>query len=248
MTTLPVPSLASHPERRKFPQLRDFLDHGAFGISLVFLILLSVGLILYETFGGINPEIHNELQIANDVLTGIFITELFLRWLVTSTTRRFFATYWIDILAVLPMLRIFRLGRIFALARIFRIFSLGTIMHRRISVFGNVLGSQIMEYMLIFGIMLFALVFGAVGLAEFEVGADLSLKSHSEAFWMSLFSLLSGQYATYPTSLGGKVVFFFLSIFAMGIFAMLTGTISAVMIEKLKENAMKRYGRHGSVP
>ncbi|MCJ8346727.1 NAD-binding protein, partial [bacterium] len=50
----------------------------------------------------------------------------------------------------------------------------------------------------------------------------------------------SGEYADYPKSLGGKFILFVLLIFEMTFFAMLTGTVSAVMIEKLKESGMHR--------
>lgn len=51
---------------------------------------------------------------------------------------------------------------------------------------------------------------------------------------------MAGEYADYPVSFGGKIVFLVLLIFEMGVFAMLTGTFSAIMYDKLKESAMHK--------
>jgi voltage-gated potassium channel len=51
---------------------------------------------------------------------------------------------------------------------------------------------------------------------------------------------MAGEYADFPRSIGGKIVFLIILIFEMGVFAMVTGTISAIMIEKLKESAMNK--------
>lgn len=230
----PIPCV----ERRRFPRLRDLLESTWFGLLIVLLVMASVGLLLYETFGNPSPAALEVAQYANDVLLGIFLVELFLRWLISSTTRRFFTTHWIEILAVIPMFRVFRLSRIFILVRLLRLFSLGAIMQRRLAVYSNALGGRWVEYVLIAGLMVFAIIFGSIGLAEFETGPNSAIQTHSDAFWKALFSLITGEYADFPKSLGGKLVFVILSLFAMGIFAMLTGTISAVMIDKLKENAM----------
>ncbi|HNV68355.1 MAG TPA: NAD-binding protein [Candidatus Ozemobacteraceae bacterium] len=225
-------------ERRRYPRLRALIDHPWFGVFIFFLILLSIGLLVYEVFFSPSPSVLEWVHLTNDGLLLLFLVELILRWLCSATTRRFVASHWVEILAVIPMFRIFRLSRVFLLVRLLRVFSLGALMQRRLAVYSNALGHRWVEYLLIFGILLFALIFGSVGLAAYEVGPDSPLQSHSDAFWKALFSLITGEYADFPRSLGGKLVFCLLSLFAMGIFAMITGTISAVMIEKLKENAM----------
>ncbi len=227
-----------HQERRRYPRIRALIDHPWFGAFILLLILISIGLLVFEAFFNPTPETLEWVHLVNDALLVLFLVELVLRWLCTPTTKRFITGHWVEILAVIPMFRIFRLSRIFLLVRLVRVFSLGAIMQRRLAVYSSALGHRWVEYLLIFGILLFALVFGSVGLAEYEVGPDSPLQSHSDAFWKALFSLITGEYADYPRSLGGKLVFVILSLFAMGIFAMITGTISAVMIDKLKENAM----------
>jgi voltage-gated potassium channel len=220
--------------------LRQIIESGIFTATIIILILLSVVLILIETFVNLPPAQLSWVQNVNDNLTLFFIIELSLRWLVSSTTRSFLSKFWIDILAVMPMLRIFRLGRVLRLLRLFRIFSLGATFQRRFNMYNKILESRWVEYGVITSFVVFAVVFGAVGLSQFETGINKDILNPTDAFWKSLFSLMAGEYADYPITLGGKFVFLLLLVFQMGVFAMLTGTFSAIMVEKLKESTMHK--------
>jgi voltage-gated potassium channel len=230
-------------EEKPFAFLRQVVDSLAFSATVMVLILISVALILVEAFANLPAATLNKVQTANDYLTVTFIFELTLRWLVSNSTRSFLAKFWIDILAVMPLLRIFRLARVLRvlrLLRLFRVFSLGAAFQRRFTMFNKIIESRMVEYCVIASFIVFAVVFGAVGLSQFETGIDKEILSPIDAFWKSLFSLMAGEYADYPATLGGKFVFLILLMFQMGVFAMLTGTFSAIMFEKLKENAMHK--------
>lgn len=204
------------------------------------LILLSVVLILVEIFASLQPHQLLSIQMVNDALTMIFIVELSLRWLISTSNSSFLRNFWIDILAVVPMFRIFRIGRILRIIRLFRVFSIGATLQGRLSFFNRIFENRLVEFGTIASFVLFAIIFGAVGFTQFEIGVSETVKTPVEAFWKSLFSMMSGEYADHPKSLGGKLVFVVLLIFEMGVFAMLTGTFSAIMVEKLKENAMHK--------
>ncbi len=228
-------------ERRRFPQIRKLVDSPVFGALVVILILASVLLIFIEYMIGLSPEALLAVEFLNEFITFFFVIELTLRWLVSASTRSFLGSFWIDVIAVIPMLRIFRVGRVFRIARLLRIFSMGTILQRRMSNLGAIFETRILEYGILIGFIIFAVIFGAEGLAQFEVGVDEKLQSSSDAFWKALFSLLAGEYADYPKSFGGKIIFTLLLLFGMGAFAMLTGAFSALMIDKLKESAMSKH-------
>lgn len=235
-----ITAAKSIPERRRHPMIRRLVDHPLFGLTIVLLILISVGLILVETFIPLTDAHRLRLDEINEGITILLAAELFLRWVVASTTSRFLGRHWIDIVALLPLLRVFRLGRMLQLLRLVRLFSLGTLIQHRLRIFSNLFQGRFTEYFILAGFMGFALIFGTVGLAQFELSATGELQTPIDAFWKAWFSLFAGEYAGYPQSLGGKLVFTLLLIFGMGAFAMLTGTFSALMIDKLKESAMQR--------
>lgn len=225
---------------KSFPWLRWLFESARFNLILISLILVSVVFILIETFAALPAHELEIVQTVNDILTLIFIIELSLRWLISVTTGAFLREFWIDILAVMPMLRIFRVGRVLRLLRLFRIFSLGTNIQRRFVFFQKIFAGRLLEYCIISSFAVFAVIFGAVGFSQFETGFSTSIQTPVDAFWKSLFSMMAGEYADYPVSFGGKIVFLVLLIFEMGVFAMLTGTFSAIMYDKLKESAMHK--------
>ncbi|MDD3145856.1 MAG: NAD-binding protein [Candidatus Riflebacteria bacterium] len=225
---------------KSFPWLRWLFDSARFNLTLMALIMLSVVLILVETFVSLPQNQLELVQSSNDVLTLVFMVELSLRWLISVSTGSFMRDFWIDILAVVPMFRIFRVGRVLRLLRLFRIFSLGTNVQRRFAFFRKVFTGRLLEYSVISSFAVFAIIFGAVGFSQFETGRDAAISTPIDAFWKSLFSMMAGEYADYPASIGGKLVFLILLMFQMGVFAMLTGTFSAIMYDKLKESAMHK--------
>ena len=105
-----------------------------FDISLLFLILISVGLVMLESIPAINARHHSVLVTLEWILTIIFTVEYLLRiYCVKNRWRYIFSFYGIiDLLSILP----FYLGlffptskylssiRILRLLRIFRIFNL----------------------------------------------------------------------------------------------------------------------------
>lgn len=225
---------------KSYSWLRWLFDSARFNLTLMLLILLSVVLILVETFVPMPLHEFDFLQRCNDFLTLIFVIELGMRWLISISTHAFLRDFWIDMLAVIPMFRIFRVGRILRLLRLFRVFSLGAYVQRRFLFFQKIFTGRLLEYAVISSFAIFAIIFGAVGFSQFETGHDSVILTPVDAFWKSLFSMMAGEYADYPISFGGKLVFLVLLIFQMGVFAMLTGTFSAIMYDKLKESAMNK--------
>ena len=227
-------------------KLKHFVDSAPFGITVMVLILVSVSLIFIELFlyGGNEEKVPSWILQTNEWLTYVFIVELILRWFVSYSTHNFLSNYWIDIFAVMPTFRIFRIGRVLRILRVlrlFRVFSIGSEFTRKFRLFGKIFEGRLTEIGIISSFGIFAIIFGAVGLSQFEVGSSENINSVSDAFWKSLFSLMAGEYADYPITLGGKIVFLILLIFEMGIFAMLTGTFSAIMMDKIKETTMHKH-------
>jgi voltage-gated potassium channel len=97
---------------------------------------------------------------------------------------------------------------------------------------------RVTEYFLVLVLLLMTLMMGSLGFVFFEKPHD-GLDDLESSFWMTLFSLISTQYSTdYPATLGGKLVVLFTIFSGLTFFAVLTGTVSAFMIEKLKEGGI----------
>lgn len=219
------------------------MNHRLFGGLVFALILVSVTLLAWELS---LPEASPTHRLLGDVQAGItlfFLVELTLRWIAAPASGAFFREYWIDILAVLPLLRVFRLGRAFRLMRLLRLLRLPNLMDQHLRVLGFLFQRRSAEYLLYFFLVGFAVVAGTLALATFEYrsGEGTSLE---RPFWSALFSLFAGEYITeLPRTLGGKVAALMIMFSGLGFFAVITGTISAIMIEKLKEGTVLKGKR-----
>lgn len=222
---------------------RRFLASPRVNGGIFLLVIASVVLLFVELAQPPDSPARHELELINEAINVVFVFELILRWLAATSFRVFLRDHWIDILAVLPLLRVFRLGRAFRLVRLLRLIALGVMLNRRMRLVSSVLRTGGVEFVILGGVLVLALGFGTVGLATYEhtegiAGGSLLPMNISHAFWISVFSMFSGEYhSDYPRTLGGRIVVILLIFFGVGITAMVTGTVAALMVGKLREGA-----------
>ena len=63
---------------------------------------------LFGLFGPLGQKHLHWMAIANDIITLIFVVELSLRYIAARSKRQFFGEFWLDIIATLPLFRVFR--------------------------------------------------------------------------------------------------------------------------------------------
>lgn len=80
------------------------------------LAVVSVGMLLYETWGPVTPEQSRQILRADLVIIGIFALEFTVRWIRDPQPKTFPLRYWYEILGMIPVahpaIRGFRLFRI----------------------------------------------------------------------------------------------------------------------------------------
>jgi voltage-gated potassium channel len=167
------------------------------------------------------------------VFTVVFTIELSLRYWIARKKRRFFARYWVDILAVIPWARSLRFMRVLRLLRIFRA---GALMNRRLSIFRGAVRATAQEITMLLTSIVALVLCGAMLLLHYE-GSDVGNRGFSdfdEALLYSLASTIAGE-PTFgePLSLVGKVVSLGLMLGGLTIFGLFIGTVSATMMARL---------------
>jgi voltage-gated potassium channel len=202
------------------------------------LILVSLGLLIPEVALP-RSDPRNELSTdIQEAITAFFIVELGIRCLAMKKRSRFFKEYWLDILAVLPLLRAFRIVKFFRLLRLLRLIRLASLLTSNSRLLQNHLQRSTAEYILTTFFMVFSVLTGTFAFAMFE-HPNSGYGPLQNAFWTVLFSVMSGQYEhEYPDTLGGRFVILAMEFCSLSLFAVLTGTISAVMVEKIREGGL----------
>jgi voltage-gated potassium channel len=216
---------------------RRLVDNSFFELLVVLLILLSVVLLTEEI---VLPESHPHqvyLYEAQNWITGFFLFELSARYVASRRRHRFLREYWLDILAILPFFRVFRFARFLRLLRLLRLVRLASMLTSNSRLFQFLLRRRAAEYLLCALLVCFCLVSGTLSYSHFEQ-SNQGLNGLSESIWRVTLMLVAGELPNEPTTWGGRLVILSVAVAGLGIVAFLIGTISAVMIEKLREGAL----------
>ncbi len=169
-----------------------------------------------------------------------FLLEYVLKLWVAPRKWYFIKTHWIDLLAILPVLRIFRIGkavRLLKLFRLLRILRIGRIMHQRASSLSSEMQRRSAENMIVVVYLLFSLLFGTLGVLVFEKGTNPGFETLGDGLWWCVVTLTTVGYGDIsPQTVGGKVVAAIIMFIGLSFYALLTGLLSTIIIERTKRS------------
>ena len=214
-------------------RLDRILNHALAEVGIMLLILLSVVLLIVEFGLDENDPRFQLIDVVGHVLTGLFIVELLCRYWVAQSKGRFFRNYWLDIIAVIPYFRAFRVLRVLRLLRLLR---MGVLMHRRLQAISAGLAAGLGAQLGILLALGFVVLAGGLSLYFIEKEEAASgLDSLGQSFWYSFFTLIAGEpVGGDPQTTTGKFITALVVLGGLTMFAVFTGVVSAVMVQKLK--------------
>jgi len=216
-------------------RLRAFLQRSGVQGAIAALILAWTGLTVTEFALGRGAG-GTLVGLLSQAIAAIFAVELVARAVAAQTRGRFLREYWPDLLAVasaipglaalVPAIRLLRLLRVFRMWHI----------AQRLPVLATVAKRQAVRRALSLAALI-ALVAttSTAALLAFERGENPELDTFSKAFWFSLYSIFATQPTPdAPVTLGGRIVSLILIFVGLSTFALLTGTVSAVVQSRLR--------------
>lgn len=167
------------------------------------------------------------------VFCGFFFLDFLLQLFQTESRKSYLKWGWLDLLSSIPVMPQFRIARVARLIRIIRVLRAVRASKQILEVLHfhrsrNALG---------------AVVFGSVVLLLCSMVAIISFEpslSSSEAFWWSIFTLITGKMVGYyPETTEGRIVALMLMTAGVAIFGTFTATLASRFIEydKCKENS-----------
>lgn len=215
--------------------LRAFLARNGVQGSIAALIFAWSGITITE-IALRGSQAGTLLELLSTAIAIVFTAELALRAIAMKDRARFLREHWLDILAVasavpglaaaFPAVRLFRLLRLFRFVKIAQRLPLLSGVVKRYNA-RRAIGLA--------GVIALIATTSAAALIAFEGKENPELSSFSQALWFSLYSIFATQPTPDPPlSLGGKVVSLLLIFTGLSTFALLTGTISAVVQSTMK--------------
>lgn len=225
---------ASPRRRTGFKRRADrFVHHPLTELGLVILILTSVFLIVLAALLPKGSAQRDALNLVSDVLTGVFVVELGLRFWLARSKRRFFGRFWADILAVVPLFRPLRFMRILMLLRIFRA---GALFNRRLLVFGGALRATLQE-MTMLGTATAALMLMGAVLLHYAEGEATGFAEMGDVVWFTIASTVGGEpIGAAPTTTVGRLATLALMLGGLTLFGLFIGTVSASMMARVNSS------------
>ena len=206
-----------------------FIHHPVTELALVFLILASVVVIVLAAL--MPPGADRDLMLlVSDTMIGVFVVELGMRLWLARSKRRFFSRFWLDIIAVVPVLRPLRFMRILMLLRIFRA---GALFNRRLLVFGGALRGTLQELTMLGTATAALMLMGAVLLHYAEAGGG-ELVNMGDVVWFVIASTVGGEpIGAAPTTTVGRLATLTLMLGGLTLFGLFIGTVSASMMARV---------------
>lgn len=213
-------------------RLRKLCWHPVFEAFILLLIVASVTLMVAEATLAPGGSSESALEQAATFITAIFAVELGLRWYALGDTRRFLRGYWLDCLAVAPLLRPLRILRVLRLVRLFRA---GLMVSRWAARLEGAFARGYREYLVVAMVAATLVLTGSMSILVLEGQENGGVSTFGQAMWWATYTMMAGEpIGAEPQTTGGRLVLLVMMLGGMTVFALLTGTVSAIMVDRLK--------------
>ncbi|MEO1928519.1 MAG: ion transporter [Nautiliaceae bacterium] len=248
----------------------DYLPKKAFDFFMLFLVISSVGILLYDIKHELNPWIENfdfyfvtiifaieyiiRLWVYNDVHKIIleeYEESTFLErpFLLKKVLKKILLKKWeyikspfaiIDFLAILPGFRSLRILRIFVIFRLFKVLRYT----KSINTFLEVLASKKFELTILLLAVGFVTFIGGAVIYVFEAHVNEKIDTIFDAVYWSLITISTVGYGDItPVTEEGKILTMILIIVGIGFISFSTSIIASAFTEKLEELKADRVFR-----
>jgi voltage-gated potassium channel len=224
-------------------RLEDWLETPMIILAFVWLALL-VGELVWGQL--------RAFEILGSVIWVIFIADFAVKIYLAPNKLAYLKRNWLTAIAlVVPALRVFR---VFWLVRLVRFTRLG----RQLQLFRVVsslnrgmraLGASLQRRGFLYITLLTMLVLfgGSAGMYAFENQAQGGLRNYGEALWWTamVMTTMGSQY--WPQTLEGRVLCFFLALYAFAVFGYVTATLATFFVGRDADNQEGEVAGSGEI-
>ena len=224
---------------------RKKLLHTSYEIGMSALAVMVLVILVIEFTSDLN-EFYLDLFAKIDMsILIVFALDYAIRFSLAKKKFKFFKSNILDLVAIIPFDKAFRIARLARLTRLVRLSRTSKIARilklARLSIFIKKFGRGLIKLLKTNGLnyaILFTLVLifgGAFGILLFERQHG-SITSFGDALWWSMVTTTTVGYGDLsPVSAGGRILAGVLMIVGIGFIGMVTGSIATFFIKKPKD-------------
>lgn len=192
------------------------------GMAALAIAFVIVGFETDSAAAGSRPA----LEAVDWALTVVFVAEFASRFLAAWDRRAYLAGHWIDLLALVPVLRGVRALRLLRLLRLIRAFA------------GVFRATQHVDRLArhrglawLFVTWLAVMVICSLVLYTAENGVNKAVASPWDALWWGIVTLTTVGYGdVYPVTVEGRIAASVLMLLGIGLFSAITATVTSFML------------------
>ena len=190
-------------------------------LILSFYIILSL---FVTTFFVLSKEIVILLNYVDNFICIIFLVDFGIRFKNANNKLVFMKWGWIDLVASIPFLDIFRAGRLLRLIRLLRIFRA---LKSTKSIFEHINRNKKQSALTSVALLSFVVViFSSIAILEFENEVNSNIKTAEDAIWWSYVTITTVGYGDkFPITTEGRIIGAILMTTGVGIFGTFTALV-----------------------
>jgi voltage-gated potassium channel len=211
-------------------------DHkiGAFQIALMIFTIILLAALVVDTTAQIPKEQSNLIHMLDTFGCAVFFVDFCWRFYRAGSKGAFMRWAWIDLIACIPNLELFRYGRLVRVLRIIRLLRgvrsvqlvVGAVFHDKLR--GGVV-SVVFSAILLVG-------FCSASVLVCERQPDSNIKTAEDAVWWSMATITTVGYGDrYPVTTEGRVIGVILMVAGVSMFGCLSGLAASFFLGKRQE-------------
>ena len=207
-------------------------------LIIIFLALLSVGLLLFEVVADLAPHQREIIERVDLGIAVIFLVEFLWRLWRADSKLRFLRESWWELLAAIPItndmvralrsVRLLRLLQVIRMVRVIRLTARVNVLLDHARVFRQ--QTQIITVTMTFATVVLC---GALGFHFFEFGINPHVKNFWDSLWWSIVTVTTVGYGDIvPVTAGGRIVAVPLLIIGLAVFGLYTASVATWLIRR----------------
>lgn len=213
-------------------RLDDWLEMPMLFLAFAWLALLIGELVWGESLA---------FEVIGTIIWIIFILNFVLEFILAPHKTVYLRRNWLTVISLLvPALRIFRIFRVIRLFRLtrvgrsLRLFRVVSSLNRGMRALAANLQRRGFGYVIALTLLVhFA---GAAGMYAFESTSPNGLTSYGEALWWTAMTLTTMGSQYWPQTFEGRVLCFFLALYAFAVFGYVTATLATFFVGRDAES------------
>ena len=207
--------------------------HEEFGIFQIVILILSVvvlAALVADTAFKLPAEISSVLQKIDTLICVVFLADFGIRFYTAKSKLAFLKWGWIDLIASIPNLQIFRWGRLVRVLRIIRLIRALRATHKVTTLllkhkFQGGVASVVLTAVLL-------VIFSSVGILICEQqDPQANIKTGDDAVWWSVTTITTVGYGDkYPVTFDGRFLAMILMVSGVGLFGGMSGLVASLFM------------------